>query len=125
MEGDLVYTLSGHTSFVYSVSVLLNGDIISGGEDRTVRVWRGECHSGLAVQRLILEVHRWRMRTEDTYEGQTFFEYVLRCFWGGKAADHGVQHLGLFHRSGPNTVRPSIPISLSTYGSLTFAVVAL
>lgn len=62
---------------------------------------------------------------EDTYEGQTFFEYVLRCFWGGKAADHGVQHLGLFHRSGPNTVRPSIPISLSTYGSLTFAVVAL
>lgn len=64
MEGDLVYTLSGHTSFVYSVSVLLNGDIISGGEDRTVRVWRGECHSGLAVQRLILEVHRWRMRTD-------------------------------------------------------------
>ncbi|EJF66161.1 phospholipase A-2-activating protein [Dichomitus squalens LYAD-421 SS1] len=44
MEGDCVFTLSGHTSFVYSVSVLPNGDIISGGEDRTVRVWRdGEC----------------------------------------------------------------------------------
>ena len=42
MEGDCVYTLSGHTSFVYSLSVLPNGDIISGGEDRTVRVWRGE-----------------------------------------------------------------------------------
>ena len=41
MEGDCVYTLSGHTSFVYSISVLPNGDIISGGEDRTVRVWRG------------------------------------------------------------------------------------
>ena len=42
MEGDCVYTLSGHTSFVYSLSVLPNGDIISGGEDRTVRVWRGK-----------------------------------------------------------------------------------
>ncbi|KAH9901463.1 phospholipase A-2-activating protein [Cubamyces lactineus] len=44
MEGDCVYTLSGHTSFVYSISVLPNGDIVSGGEDRTVRIWRdGEC----------------------------------------------------------------------------------
>ncbi|EPS96818.1 hypothetical protein FOMPIDRAFT_1038034 [Fomitopsis schrenkii] len=44
MEGDLVHTLSGHTSFVYSISVLENGDLVSGGEDRTVRIWRdGEC----------------------------------------------------------------------------------
>lgn len=42
MEGDVVYTLSGHTSFVYSLAVLANGDIVSGGEDRTVRIWRGE-----------------------------------------------------------------------------------
>jgi phospholipase A-2-activating protein len=39
--GDTVYTLSGHTSFVYSLSVLPNGDVVSGGEDRTVRVWHG------------------------------------------------------------------------------------
>lgn len=45
MEGDTVYTLSGHTSFVYSLSVLPNGDIISGGEDRTVRIWRGKATS--------------------------------------------------------------------------------
>jgi WD40 repeat protein len=42
LGGDLVYTLSGHTSFVYSLSVLPNGDVISGGEDRTVRVWKGQ-----------------------------------------------------------------------------------
>lgn len=51
MEGDLVHSLSGHTSFVYSISVLENGDIVSGGEDRTVRIWRGEwpvtCYPGV------------------------------------------------------------------------------
>ena len=41
MGGDVVYTLSGHTSFVYSLSVLPNGDVVSAGEDRSVRVWRG------------------------------------------------------------------------------------
>ena len=41
LGGDTVYTLSGHTSFVYSLSVLPNGDIVSAGEDRTVRVWQG------------------------------------------------------------------------------------
>ncbi|KAG6837276.1 hypothetical protein H0H93_012281 [Arthromyces matolae] len=44
LGGDLIYTLSGHTSFVYSLSVLPSGDIVSGGEDRSVRVWKdGEC----------------------------------------------------------------------------------
>jgi phospholipase A-2-activating protein len=41
MEGDLVHTLSAHTSFVYALDVLPNGDIVSSGEDRTVRVWHG------------------------------------------------------------------------------------
>ncbi len=44
-EGDTVHILSGHTSFVYSISVLPNGDIVSGGEDRSLRVWKdGSCH---------------------------------------------------------------------------------
>jgi phospholipase A-2-activating protein len=41
LEGDLVNTLSGHTSFVYALDVLPNGDLVSSGEDRTVRVWHG------------------------------------------------------------------------------------
>ncbi|KAH9945813.1 phospholipase A-2-activating protein [Epithele typhae] len=60
MEGDTVYTLSGHTSFVYSLSVLPNGDIVSGGEDHSARVWRdGEC-----VQTLVLPaISVWSVST--------------------------------------------------------------
>ena len=39
--GDLVYELHGHTSFVYSLDVLPTGEIVSSGEDRTVRIWKG------------------------------------------------------------------------------------
>lgn len=42
LEGDSVYSMSGHTSFVYSLSLLPNGDIVSAGEDRSVRIWEGE-----------------------------------------------------------------------------------
>lgn len=43
-QGDLIYTLVGHTSFVYSLAILPSGDLVSSGEDRTVRVWKdGEC----------------------------------------------------------------------------------
>jgi WD40 repeat protein len=40
-EGDVVHSLSAHTSFVYTLSILPNGDVTSGGEDRSLRIWRG------------------------------------------------------------------------------------
>lgn len=44
LNGRQVGELRGHESFIYSLASLPNGDIISSGEDRTVRVWRGnEC----------------------------------------------------------------------------------
>ncbi|KAI9458262.1 phospholipase A-2-activating protein [Russula earlei] len=44
-EGDIVHSLSAHTSFVYTLSILRNGDVVSGGEDRSLRIWRdGECY---------------------------------------------------------------------------------
>jgi phospholipase A-2-activating protein len=46
MGGEVLHTLSGHTSFVYSLSVLPSGDLVSGGEDRSVRVWK----DGLCIQ---------------------------------------------------------------------------
>lgn len=36
--------LNGHESFIYALATLPNGDLVSSGEDRTVRIWRGnEC----------------------------------------------------------------------------------
>lgn len=41
-SGRNIHTLTGHDSFVYDVAVLPNSDLVSTGEDRTVRVWHGQ-----------------------------------------------------------------------------------
>lgn len=41
LNGQQVAELNGHESFVYSLATLPTGEIVSSGEDRTVRVWKG------------------------------------------------------------------------------------
>ncbi|KAL4733381.1 PUL domain-containing protein [Aspergillus similis] len=41
LHGDLVAELHGHESFIYSLAVLPTGELVSSGEDRTVRIWNG------------------------------------------------------------------------------------
>ena len=41
LRGRQVAELNGHESFVYCLAGCPNGDLVSCGEDRTVRVWRG------------------------------------------------------------------------------------
>ncbi|KAJ5573903.1 uncharacterized protein N7459_008330 [Penicillium hispanicum] len=41
LQGELVASLYGHESFVYSLAALPSGELVSAGEDRTVRVWNG------------------------------------------------------------------------------------
>ncbi|KAI8340823.1 PLAA family ubiquitin binding-domain-containing protein [Chlamydoabsidia padenii] len=44
MAGDCLQELYGHTSFVYSIATLSTGELVSSGEDLTVRIWRdAEC----------------------------------------------------------------------------------
>ncbi|KAI5477830.1 phospholipase A-2-activating protein [Pseudohyphozyma bogoriensis] len=53
--GEAVHVLNGHDSFVYSLSAIpdsLGGGLISGGEDRTMRVWRaadGSCEQTIVI----------------------------------------------------------------------------
>ncbi|RAH81833.1 polyubiquitin binding protein [Aspergillus japonicus CBS 114.51] len=41
IQGQLVGELHGHESFIYSLASLPSGELVSSGEDRTVRVWNG------------------------------------------------------------------------------------
>ncbi|KAI0839349.1 PFU-domain-containing protein [Hypoxylon sp. FL0890] len=44
LSGQQVGELHGHESFIYSLAFLPSGELVSSGEDRTVRIWRGaEC----------------------------------------------------------------------------------
>ncbi|OTA99619.1 hypothetical protein M426DRAFT_67468 [Hypoxylon sp. CI-4A] len=44
LNGQPLGELRGHDSFIYSLTTLPSGELVSSGEDRTVRIWRGtEC----------------------------------------------------------------------------------
>ncbi|KAF2716376.1 PFU-domain-containing protein [Polychaeton citri CBS 116435] len=44
LDGTAMGELHGHDSFIYALSILPNGDIVSSSEDRTVKIWReGQC----------------------------------------------------------------------------------
>ena len=48
--GQLLRTLSGHSSFIYDLDLLPDGELVSSGEDRMVRIWR----DGTVVQAITL-----------------------------------------------------------------------
>ncbi|PWY75152.1 PFU-domain-containing protein [Aspergillus heteromorphus CBS 117.55] len=41
IQGQLLGEVHGHESFIYSLAALPSGELVSSGEDRTVRVWNG------------------------------------------------------------------------------------
>ena len=44
INGKQLAELDGHNAYIYSVTILSNGDIVSSSEDRTVKIWRdGKC----------------------------------------------------------------------------------
>lgn len=40
LDGNLRGELHGHESFIYSLAVLPSGEIVSSGEDRSIRIWK-------------------------------------------------------------------------------------
>lgn len=51
ITGDCMETFHGHTNFIYSISLLADGQgFVSSGEDRTVKVWKeGECKQTITL----------------------------------------------------------------------------
>ena len=48
-DGEALQELVGHTAYVYSVALLATGEIVSSGEDRSLRVW----HDGQCIQTVL------------------------------------------------------------------------
>jgi hypothetical protein len=64
--GFCIGTLAGHDNFIYTLAVLPNGDIVSGGEDRTVRVWHDGLFSLPAHPTQLSTLKSWRSRRTTT-----------------------------------------------------------
>ncbi|RKP34726.1 WD40-repeat-containing domain protein, partial [Dimargaris cristalligena] len=44
LDGSCLQVLSDHTSFVYTMCLLPTGELVSGGEDRSIKIWSdGQC----------------------------------------------------------------------------------
>ncbi len=41
MGGECLFVLHGHESFIYDLALLPTGELVSSGEDRSVKIWRG------------------------------------------------------------------------------------
>ena len=39
MDGTLLHTLMGHTGFIFAIDYLPTGELVTGGDDCTVRLW--------------------------------------------------------------------------------------
>lgn len=79
LNGQSVGELHGHESFVYSLASLPTGELVSAGEDRTVRIWRGaECVQTITVPAISVWSVSVCKRTGDIVAGSS--DGVARVF---------------------------------------------
>lgn len=108
LHGDLVYTLVGHTSFVYSLSILPSGDLISSGEDRTVRIWKdGEC-SQTIVHPAISVWTVSAMPNGDIVSGCS--DHMVRIFSNSEERWAAVEELKLYEDTIANQALPTYAV---------------
>ncbi|KAI3391882.1 hypothetical protein diail_6650 [Diaporthe ilicicola] len=79
LNGQSVGELHGHESFVYSLAALPSGELVSAGEDRTIRVWRGlECVQTITVPAISVWSVAASQQTGDIVSGSS--DGVVRVF---------------------------------------------
>jgi phospholipase A-2-activating protein len=60
-DGEQILELHGHTNFIYSLCVLPTGEIVSSGEDRSIKVWNhGECIQTITLPAISI----WSVRVQ-------------------------------------------------------------
>lgn len=79
LNGQSVGELHGHESFVYSLTALPSGELVSSGEDRTIRVWRGlECAQTITLPAISVWSVAANQQTGDIVSGSS--DGVVRVF---------------------------------------------
>lgn len=79
LNGQSVGELHGHESFVYSLAALPSGELVSSGEDRTIRVWRGlECAQTITLPAISVWSVAVSQQTGDIVSGSS--DGVVRVF---------------------------------------------
>lgn len=79
LNGQSVGELHGHESFVYSLAALPSGELVSSGEDRTIRVWRGlECAQTITLPAISVWSVAVNQQTGDIVSGSS--DGVVRVF---------------------------------------------
>jgi len=54
MDGTHMMDYKGHSGFVFAIDTLETGEIVSGGDDCTVRLWKdGECKQAIQLPRTV------------------------------------------------------------------------
>ncbi|KDN35239.1 WD40 repeat-like protein, partial [Tilletiaria anomala UBC 951] len=95
-----IYTLSGHTSFAYSLAAIESGqgEVASSGEDRSVRIWKGDGSAGSMQQSITLPaVSVWSVAAipgGDLATGSN--DGVLRVFTRDEARKAGAEEIKIF-----------------------------
>ncbi|KAH7308721.1 WD40-repeat-containing domain protein [Stachybotrys elegans] len=88
LNGQQVGELHGHDSFVYCLASLPSGELVSAGEDRTVRIWRGsECVQTITHPAISVWTVAVNQETGDIVSGAS--DCVARVFTRhqGRVAD--------------------------------------
>ena len=98
INGQQLAQLHGHESFIYSLTSLSTGEIISSGEDRTLRIWQGQnCIQTITHPAISVWCVSACSENGDLVSGSS--DRVLRVFTKSKDREADAETLKTFENS--------------------------
>lgn len=109
LNGKQVGELHGHDSFIYSLASLPSGELISSGEDRTVRIWRGnQCVQTITHPAISVWAVGACAENGDIVSGAS--DRIVRVFSRDKERHADAETLKIFHESIKSSAIPQQPL---------------